>query len=170
MWSQPWPQSLSLREKDLGSLTCELASSCRPNKNLPYSDPIVNPRTHPTDAAPLNENGNLASAFRNKGPSSFPRTENQKTGVLTAASGAGSSSPPTSPWRRQRPGGQRINPDRTVRPPHIWRGYLLYITQPKTEICLLPLPKFKTSKKRCILPNSRLLKLTQTAGPQTPTL
>lgn len=168
MWSQPWPQSLLLRGKDLGSLTCELASSCGPDKNLPNSDPIVNPRTHPTDAA--SENGNLASAFRNKGPSPFPRTEDQKTGVHTAASGADSSYPPTSPWRRQRPGGQRISPDRTVHPPHNWRGCLLYITQPKTEICLLPLPIFRTSKKRCILPNSRLLKLTQTAEPQTPTL
>lgn len=125
MWSQPWPQSLSLRGKDLGSLTCG------PDKNLPNSDPIVNPRTHPTDAA--SENGNLASAFRNKGPSPFPRTEDQKTGVHTAASGADSSYPPTSPWKRQWPGGQRISPDRTVHPPHIWRGCLLYITQPKTE-------------------------------------
>lgn len=108
MWSQPLPQSLSLVGKDLGSLSCELAGSCSPNSCLPYSDPIANARTRPKDAAPLNENGNLASAFGNKAPSSFPRTEDQKTGVHTAASGAGSSAPPTSPWKRQRPGGQRL--------------------------------------------------------------
>lgn len=135
VWSQPLPQSLSLRRKDLESLSCELAGSCRPNKNLPYSDPIENPRTHPKDAAPLIENGNLASAFGNKGPSSFPRTEDQKTALWSwLLLSVHFSLEKTKAWKA------KINPDRTVHPPHIWRGYLLHITQPKTEICLLPLP------------------------------
>ena len=72
MWSQPLPQSLSLVGKDLGSLSCELAGSCGPNSCLPYSDPIVNPRTHPKDAAPLMKMATLPLPSETRDPHLSP--------------------------------------------------------------------------------------------------